>query len=1072
MRSSLAAVPGLLALLALLLACLPASAGTDAPAMADSLEERIWELRLRAGHGQAVALAERLLATREGCPGSKPYQIEDARRLVATLRHAAGLPPEDRRRLATADSLVSVDAAFYDQGRYAESQAVVERQLAIRRELLGEVHEDVASSMVELGGPLEAQGKLEAAASSYSEGLAMRREVLGENHPSVGVAMRRLGDCVETMGDYDAAEDLYRESIAIYRRTLGPEHPEIAHSLHNLGYVLESMGDLGEAVEHYRAALAMRLRLLGDDHEYVGLTSGNLAVVLMVLGRVDEAEPLMRRALAMSEGRLGREHDETARCYDHLGQILCRKGDFRGGEDLIRESLTISRETLGDTHRIVGIRINNLATAVDRLGRHGEAEALYREALPVALESYGGEHPTVAAIMYNLAKSLAAQGEYGEAEVLLREALEIDRRYPGSRVGEGTCLYGLAKVVRDRGDAEASEPIFREALAVYRSALGETHRHVALALQDLAVTLWAMGDVTQAEAAMAEAAAVHDVARLRVGSGVARSAFSESPYAKLAALRLSLGMEEAAWHPAEKYLSLALADLLRASDERELTPAEAAREDSLLGLLGDLERELAALAAAGDDSTGEAAGKADETRSRLLEAEADWSAFQKEIAEQHPVSEGEIFGLERVQSALAPGTAVIGWLDVEAAGRYHSWCYAIRDTGHVTWIPAGAAAATAGARDPSERSCSYRSDLSDATSPSIGVARESHALWQERVAPLLNALAGVSDLVVLPSGAMLGVPIGALVDADGVSVGQRFAISYAPSATIHTWLTEREEITRGGRSLLVGDPPFNDLHVVAMESEAGTLVAALPDEMMPSQELVRSALGGNTEALSSLPRLGGARREVDGIAAIAPEPSVLLGPEATEQGMVELAESGQLSEFGLIHIATHALVDDQQPERSALVLSQVGLPDAYECAVAGERIYDGLLSAKEIVRGWDLNADLVTLSACETGLGKEVAGEGYVGFAHAFLQAGARSLLVSLWKVEDRATALLMRRFYENWLGGRAGGGTGRVVEPMPKAEALQDAKRWLREYTDGSGERPYDHPYYWSAFVLIGDPE
>ena len=138
--------------------------------------------------------------------------------------------------------------------------------------------------------------------------------------------------------------------------------------------------------------------------------------------------------------------------------------------------------------------------------------------------------------------------------------------------------------------------------------------------------------------------------------------------------------------------------------------------------------------------------------------------------------------------------------------------------------------------------------------------------------------------------------------------------------------------------------------------------------------------------------------------------------------------------------------------------------------MAGTRIYDGLVTAEEILREWDLNADLVTLSACETGLGKEVMGEGYVGFAHAFLQAGARSLLVSLWKVEDKATSLLMRRFYENRLGKYKDERRGRAGVPMTKGDALQEAKHWLRDYVDDSGHRPYGHPYFWSAFVLIGD--
>jgi len=185
---------------------------------------------------------------------------------------------------------------------------------------------------------------------------------------------------------------------------------------------------------------------------------------------------------------------------------------------------------------------------------------------------------------------------------------------------------------------------------------------------------------------------------------------------------------------------------------------------------------------------------------------------------------------------------------------------------------------------------------------------------------------------------------------------------------------------------------------------------------------------------------------------------VLVGREATEEALVGMAARGELGGMEVIHLATHALVDEERPEQSALVLSQVDLPDALEAAMAGTRIYDGLVRAGEVVREWRLNAELVVLSACETGLGKKVVGEGYVGLAHAFLQAGARSVLVSLWKVDDEATGLLMRRFYEGWLEGGLG-----------KAEALREAKRWLREQEDGNGRRRFAHPYYWSAFVVIG---
>jgi CHAT domain-containing protein len=235
--------------------------------------------------------------------------------------------------------------------------------------------------------------------------------------------------------------------------------------------------------------------------------------------------------------------------------------------------------------------------------------------------------------------------------------------------------------------------------------------------------------------------------------------------------------------------------------------------------------------------------------------------------------------------------------------------------------------------------------------------------------------------------------------------------------------------------------------------------------------LLRSALNGSDEALSRLQRLPWTREEISRIAAVMPAGTVLLGPDASEQRLVRLARSEQLREFDTIHLATHALVDDEAPERSALILSRVDLPDPVESMMAGERVFDGLLTAKEIVREWKLAADLVTLSGCQTGLGKEVTGEGYIGLAHAFLQAGTRSLVVSLWRVEDMATALLMTRFYENLTGTYGEERNGRAGEPMIKAEALREAKRWLRTYEDTDGSRPFRHPVYWSGFILIGDP-
>ncbi len=124
-----------------------------------------------------------------------------------------------------------------------------------------------------------------------------------------------------------------------------------------------------------------------------------------------------------------------------------------------------------------------------------------------------------------------------------------------------------------------------------------------------------------------------------------------------------------------------------------------------------------------------------------------------------------------------------------------------------------------------------------------------------------------------------------------------------------------------------------------------------------------------------------------------------------------------------------------------MILTQTNLPDPLTQVLNHKPAFDGRLSVREIQRGWDLKAELVTLSACETALGRDAGGEGFVGFTQALLMSGTRSVCLSLWKVDDTATALLMQRFYANLLGRRSG-----LTGPIPKAEALREAKAWLRD--------------------------
>jgi CHAT domain-containing protein len=284
----------------------------------------------------------------------------------------------------------------------------------------------------------------------------------------------------------------------------------------------------------------------------------------------------------------------------------------------------------------------------------------------------------------------------------------------------------------------------------------------------------------------------------------------------------------------------------------------------------------------------------------------------------------------------------------------------------------------------------------------------------------------------------------------------------------------------------------------AVEVAAGPLGVQLDNR--PAAPVVlaqRAAAEVLTNRADPQARLPGTRREVATIASLFPPDRVttVLGDEARESVVQGFARAGKLKEYRYLHFAAHGRYDPRSAYRTALLLA----PDPDRTADPAAFESDGVITAEEIARTWDLDADLVVLSACESGLGKQAGGEGFLGFAQPLLARGARSLVLSLWNVDDKATALLMARFYENLLGKRPG-----LNKPMAKAEALDEAKRWLRNLSAeevggalealergplrplataagapgqpsprpaASGPRPFEHPYYWAAFVLIGDP-
>jgi CHAT domain-containing protein len=312
----------------------------------------------------------------------------------------------------------------------------------------------------------------------------------------------------------------------------------------------------------------------------------------------------------------------------------------------------------------------------------------------------------------------------------------------------------------------------------------------------------------------------------------------------------------------------------------------------------------------------------------------------------------------------------------------------------------------------------------------VRAKRENVALSNQLYDVLLGALPAETNrerLIVVPDGILNQLPFDILRDRTGSFLLESRTITYTPASTVLTVLRTAEVVQAPRHTFLgVGDVPYQNQGHVSSRLEKPTAVG---------QRIERGFSDTFGTTLSDLPQT---REEVLSVSTIVGNDGILLlGPKATETAF----KSEPLSGFKIIHIAAHGFSDTQFPERSGLVLGVD--PNSRD---------DGLLQVREIIR-LHFNADLVTLSACNTGVGKLQGEEGITNLVEAFLVSGAKSVVASLWSADDIYTSALMERFYTH------------IAEGQDKAAALRHSKiDLLAKY---GRQVP---PYYWGAFILVGD--
>ena len=484
---------------------------------------RVHGLWIAGRYQEGLAEGERLLAEVEPL-GYRPLDAE-ARALFGVLEiqlnHSDRAETTFRRAFLDAGSIgldelaavaavhlvevVGVRRARPGEGlQWALAAEVFIHRLAQERGLLG------ASLLHHKAMVVRIQGDYEEALAHNERALAIREDVLGPSHPEVAASLNAVANVQRDRGQYDQALAALQRALEIRQEALGPDHPAVAVTLNDLALLEQSRGNYGESQSYFERALKLMEATYGADSLDVAKTLNNLGRVHHMRGNYGDAQDLLERALAIRERRLDPHHLDLATSLQYLGLLHLVRGDRLRARDLLERVLAIRQRHMDASNPEILNILDSLGTVYFRIGDHEKALAMHEQALAMQRVKLGPRHASVAHSLRNLALVRRVRGEHDEALALATEALAMGEAVLGAEHPDiSTFLSTLGMVERDR-DAAAAEAHLTRALAISLRTRGPEHPATAQTLQRLGEVLLDRGAHQEARGQLERALAIRE----------------------------------------------------------------------------------------------------------------------------------------------------------------------------------------------------------------------------------------------------------------------------------------------------------------------------------------------------------------------------------------------------------------------------------------------------------------------------------------------------------------------------------------------------------------------------------
>ena len=918
-------------------------------------------------------------------------QYEQALRLA---RQAVGQSPEPENYRMLGECLLYC-------GRLKESQQAYEAGLAAKPV-------DPVPLWQGLARCLNEQGQEKLAQPLYEQIV----KALGPDHPQLALTLNQLGGVAYRSGDYDQAESAYRQAAAMLQSQPGPN---LGSVLDSLGLVLTAQRKPTEALELFRRALALRCKHLGADHPLVADT-------LTHMGPVDpeNAAEDYRKALAILEKSVGPDDPGLVGLLDRMGRFYEDTGDLARAQPLYERALANSPP---DSLRRAQVQ-EDLAGLYRQKRTWQLAVKHYQEASRGLERNLGANHPETVIAWANYGLYLQELGDLDEASKVYQKVVPLLRAMPDRQDYLASALLGVGQLQMRLGDWTQAEASLAEARQLWSGLYGEKYTRLGLVTANQARLWHEKGDYARAEQGYAQA----------------RELLGDTPEAEIlqdsqARLKLDQQQPEQALQLANQSLAsrrLIAANVLAYSSEAERflyfqdfrpydmlatlsSPVTLSALLSFKGLVLNSILEDQRLAARQPEKRAMLAelhqlqGQWSRSRSgpNLSNLKLEIGRLEAALGSDVPLRQALAVTPEQVQKQLPEGTSLVEFVSYRhylgngKPGENRLAALLLSPAGAPVFVPLGSAAAY------KQRLAKYRLLWRQPDSPDT-VLRE---LYQQVWEPVEKQLPARTEAVLLaPDGELNALSFATLLDSQGKFLGEKLGISYLAS----------------GRDLLA---PARRLQRKSM------VLVCNPDfGQAPPEETTFVPLPGTAREAALLEKVAKA--------------AGLTVTTVTQRAATEAYVKG-LDSPGIVHLATHGflLPENNYQYKTSLRLSGLALAGAQTTLSRWTRddfpdpAGDGVLNAEEFAAVPLDQTWLVTLSACDTAIGKNLEGEGVLGLRRGVAQAGAQNLLMTLWPIADQETADFMKDFYT------------RALKSGDARSALAQTQRdWLRRLRQSDG--------------------